>query len=104
MAFITYYFKSESGVIRCCAEDFDKDFFLAMGAKLTPAEFEQTIPSGDSGSGEYGSKEWHTNKILEMEYKQEVVNYTDSIKCADYDKRGGIEIVKEKAIQALSDD
>lgn len=114
--FINFYFIDGSRVIKCRADDENKDFFLDMGAKLSeeaandhvkfnefmkPAE---PIPSGDEGSGEYGSITWHINKIKEMDSKEAVTEYTDSINCRDYDKRGGLDIVKEKAIKALSDD
>jgi hypothetical protein len=105
MAFISYYFKSNDGIVRGCGDEEDKEFFLGMGAKLTPSEFTtKPIPSGDSGSGEPFSNEWHINKILEMDTKEDVVRYTDSINCPDYDKRGGLDIVKEKAMQVLSND
>ena len=114
--FINFYFIEGSKVIKCRADDEHKDFFLDMGAKLTEEaandhvtfnEFMKPadpIPSGDSGSGEYGSIEWHTNKINEMDTKDAVTDYTDNIECRDYDKRGGLDIVKEKAIKALSND
>ncbi len=111
--FVNYFFVDGSKIIKCRADDSNQAFFLDMGAKLTEeaandlASFSKSmapVVSGDSGSGEYGSIEWHTNKIMEMATKEEVTEYTNNIPCADYDKRGGIEIVKEKAIKALSDD
>lgn len=114
--FINFYFVDDNKVIKCRADDSSKDFFLDMGAKLTEEaandyvqfnEFMKPVepaPSGDNGSGEYGSIEWHISKINGMEEKQQVTDYTDNIKCGDYDKRGGLDIVKEKAIKALSDD
>ncbi len=119
MHFINYYLINGSTVIKCRADDEHKDFFLDMGAKLTEeaandyATFNEfmtvkdkldSIPCGDSGSGEYGSNEWHTNQINGFDTKDEVTAYTDNIDCRDYDKRGGLDIVKEKAIKALSND
>ncbi len=114
--FVNYYFPHGSEVIKCRADDSHKDFFLDLGAKMTEeaaldyVQFSQFMsksdvkPSGDTGSGEYGSTEWHTNKIREMDTKEAVTEYTDSINCSDYDKRGGLDIVKDKAIKALSND
>jgi hypothetical protein len=114
--FINFYFIDGDKVIKCRAGDENKDFFLDMGAKLSEEQAKdhvrfnefmkdpQPLPSGNSGSGEYGSNEWHTNQINGFDTKEEVTAYTDNIDCRDYDKRGGLDIVKDKAIKALSND
>jgi len=115
--FINFYIPNGSTVIKCRADDSHKEYFLDLGAKLSEEaandyvtfnEFmtnkQESIPSGDGGSGVYGSNEFHINKIIEMDTKEEITEYTDNINCPDYDKRGGVDIVKDKAIKALSDD
>lgn len=115
--FINFYIPNGSDVIKCRADDSHTEYFLALGAKMSEeaakdkAALNQFIEgqpapveSGDDGSGIPYSNEWHINMIKGMGSKEEIVNYTDGIDCPDYDKRGGLDIVKEKAIQALSND
>lgn len=108
MSFITYFIPHENRVFRCCADESEKEYFLALGAKLTREEAEsdinvECIPSGDSGSGEFGSNEWHESCLLEMTAKGDILSYMSKLGIDDYDKRGGVEIVKEKAIKAIYD-
>jgi hypothetical protein len=115
--FVNFYIPNGSTVIKCRADDSNKEYFLDLGAKMSEEAANDYVSftdgmkapmpivrSGDDGSGEYGSNEFHVNKILEMDTKEEVTEYTNNINCPDYDKRGGLDVVKEKAIKALTDD
>ncbi len=103
MAYITFFVSTDSGVIRICSEESNADFLAeSLGAVRTEAEATKPInKSGDSGTGEYGSPEWHESAINEMTDKDDVVDYMVNIDVTDYDKRGGVEVVKQKAIEAV---
>lgn len=55
---------------------------------------------GDKGSGIPGSDEWHESAILGMDSKDEIKDYCKEAG-VQVDFRGGIDIVKSKAIEAI---
>jgi hypothetical protein len=56
--------------------------------------------NGDKGSGVPGSSEWHERAILGMSSKDEIKDYCNDLN-VPVDFRGGIDIVKSKAIEAI---
>tara|TARA_R110002096_G_scaffold315227_2_gene509441 strand:+ start:3877 stop:4203 length:327 start_codon:yes stop_codon:yes gene_type:complete len=105
MAYVTFFVNTGSEVIRICSEESNADFIVsalnAFRTEVEAAEIKPINKSGDSGTGEYGSPEWHESAISEMTDKDDVVNYMVGVGINDYDKRGGVDVVKQKAIEAV---
>ena len=101
MSFVTYYLFDKNKFFKCCADESYKQFFLNLGAVLTEEE-EKDKCSGDAGSGSPNSSEWHINKIIELDTKQEVLDYMAMLG-VEFNKRGGLDSVKDKALVAIGE-
>ena len=103
MAYVTFFVNTGSEIVRICSDESNAGFLVdKLGAVRTEIEAGEIVnKSGDSGTGEYGSPEWHESVISEMTDKDDVVNYMVGVGITDYDKRGGVDVVKQKAIEAV---
>jgi len=109
--YIAYFIPHGNTVIRVCSDDSNDDYFKSLGAYKTEEEAlnelqtdsipDLPIPDPKQGFGEYGSTQWHINKILDCDDKKQLIDYTRGIGSDNYDKRGGLDVVKAKAIDAL---
>jgi len=80
----------------------DLDATIDMAASLGWELVKDSKPmDGDKGHGKPGTMRWHEVQINAMNDKSEVAQYVKSVTSQDIDKRGGLDIVKEKATQAL---
>lgn len=97
----SYFIRSDGDVLQIVASTKDKEALNALGFGCTAEEAGEAGSNKDSGLATYADHELAVRKITSVD---DVASYLMAAKGKKLDKRGSLETIKAKALEALKDD